>query len=521
MADQFPQVPQIADISVQQAPQQNLALDDALSRVSEQAQAKLPSPYTQGYTQQQPKLPTIPQYQERPEHQAPIGGGSAMLKAQDTRNSIASLSNMIGKAGQAIAQKKQDNLKADLTTVMQAKTNAENAMVVLKQDPNNKMAQGVLAANKKRLNDILSDPKKQKQLAKALDLSYTDPDSNKTPEIAAGQQAIAAVKQAGPFNASNPAEAKIAQQAQQGAKPQQQSATPRADQALAKDLPTIEQNPQYAPALAQQQAAQKALWTNIIPKVMQQQTDIAKTKMQQEGSSERANLAAQLAAYKEQAAHINKMSEIGAQGRNQLRAVNARNAGEMANTMARVNGAMNLMQNKALDPANKLRLQTETMATIDRSIAGKVQNNAQLAAQMQNPNATDAQKKQLQAQIDANNVDLAQSQAYRQQTAKSMYGITGSAPSAPVQDGNQPQGEGWFKQFTKSKAANVLGGSAGTVGTGVANAAGGSAGTSATTEQSRPNIQVIGRDASDESSSDSGDTDSQDDSDIFGNDSGS
>jgi hypothetical protein len=521
MADQMPQVPQIADISVQQAPQQNLALDDALSRVSEQAQAKLPSPYTQGYTQTAPKLPTVREFTPQDDNKRPIGGGSAMLKAQDTRNSIASLSNMIGKAGQAIAQKKQDNLKADLTTVMQAKTNAENAMAVLKQDPNNKMAQGVLAANKKRLNDILSDPKKQKQLAKALDLSYTDPESNKTPEIAAGQQAIAAVKQAGPYNANNPAEAKIAQQAQQGVKPQQQSATPQADQALAKDLPTIEQNPQYAPAVAQQQAAQKALWTNIIPKAIQAQVDMQKTQLQQGSANARANLNAQVAYYKEQQGAIDKMAQISAEAKSRLQLENVRAAHQMADTKMRVDAMKQIATTKLQDPTQKIKMQTEAMGTIDKSITGKIQSSASLKAQMAVAGVTDDQKKTLQAQIDMNDKDIAQTQQYRQQMAKDWYGITGSAPAPPPQDGNQPQGEGWFKQFTKSKAANVLGGSAGTVGTGVANAAGGSAGTSATTEQSRPNIQVIGRDASDESSSDSGDTDSQDDSDIFGNDSGS
>src|SRR5271168_4359703 len=272
MADQQA-VPQVPDIVVQQAPQQNLQLNDALSQVAAQATAKLPSPYTEEYTQQAPRIQPVRQFTPQNDQQRPLGQGSAQLKHTQNMNALASLSNMVGRAGQAIAQKKQDALKMDLTDVMQAKQNAENAQTVLKQDPNNKLAQQVLAANKKRLNDILSDPKKQKGLAKALDISFTNPEDNKTPEVQAGQQAIAQVKQAGPFNASNPQEAAVAKMAANGGKPtppapqqqQQKSATPYADQAMARDLPALATNPQYAPALAQQQAAQKALYTNVLP----------------------------------------------------------------------------------------------------------------------------------------------------------------------------------------------------------------------------------------------------------------
>src|SRR5271154_3352312 len=230
-------VPQIPDIVVQQAPQQNLQLDDALSQVAAQATAKLPSPYTQEYTQQAPHIQPVRQFNPQNDQQRPLGQGSAQLKHTQNMNALASLSNMVGRAGQAIAQKKQDQLKMDLTDVMQAKQNAENAQVVLQQDPNNKLAQQVLAANKKRLNDILSDPKKQKGLAKALDISFTNPEDNKTPEVQAGQQAMAQVKQAGQYNASNPQEAQVARLAQGGGKAtppapqqaQQRSATPYAD----------------------------------------------------------------------------------------------------------------------------------------------------------------------------------------------------------------------------------------------------------------------------------------------------
>src|SRR5277367_2215359 len=250
-----PAVPQIPDIVVQQAPQQNLQLNDALSQVAAQATAKLPSPYTQEYTQQAPHIQPVRQFVPQNDQQRPLGQGSAQLKHTQNMNALASLSNMVGRAGQAIAQKKQDALKADITDYMQAKQFAEQAMTVLKQDPNNKDAKDVLAKNKQRLTEILTNKKKQKEIAKAFDISFTDPEANKTPQVQAGQQAIAEFKKNGPFNASNPQEAQVAKMAANGGKPtppapqQQQrprSATPYADQAMARDLPAIAANPQYA-----------------------------------------------------------------------------------------------------------------------------------------------------------------------------------------------------------------------------------------------------------------------------------
>src|SRR5271163_1305506 len=318
-------VPQIPDIVVQQAPQQNLQLNDALSQVAAQANAPLPAMYSQGVTPQEPRIRPVPQFTPLNTNQRPIGGGSAQLKHTQNMNALASLANMVGRAGQAIAQKKQDQLKMDLTDVMQAKQNAENAQVVLQQDPNNKLAQQVLAANKKRLNDILSDPKKQKGLAKALDISFTNPEDNKTPEVQAGQQAMAQVRQAGQYNASNPQEAAVAKMAANGGKAtppasqqsqQPRSATPYADQAMARDLPALAANPQYAPAVAQQQAAQKALWTNIIPKAIQAQVDMQKTALQQNSANARAQYAGEIARWKTEEAHIDKMAELDQASKN-------------------------------------------------------------------------------------------------------------------------------------------------------------------------------------------------------------
>src|SRR5271154_4842049 len=235
-------VPQIPDIQVQSAPQQSEALDNALSQVSQMATAPLPSPYTQVSQPVQPNLPQIQHTAPMNANTQPISNQVQDLKRARHQNALASMSNAIHGAVEQWQQVKQDKLKTKLVDVMQGQQNVANAQSVLQQDPNNKMAQGVLAANKKRLNDILSDPKNQKEMQKALDISFVDPSKNKTPEVQAFQQAHKEVQQAGPFNAGNPAEAQVAQLASR-------------PQAARPSGPTV---PGTAPPQGQQQAVPAA-----------------------------------------------------------------------------------------------------------------------------------------------------------------------------------------------------------------------------------------------------------------------
>src|ERR1700692_767528 len=211
-----PSIPQIPDIAPVQAPQQSAALDNTLSQVSQMATAPLPSMYSQGTQLAQPNVTPVRHAQELNQNVQPISMQVQDLKRARTQNAVAGLANTINRGAEAIQQRKQDALKARLVDVMQAKQNVANAQQVLQQDPNNKLAQQVLQANKKRMNDILSDPKHAKEMQKALDISFVDPEQNKTPEVQAFQQAHKEVQQAGPFNASNPQEAQVAKMAQGG-----------------------------------------------------------------------------------------------------------------------------------------------------------------------------------------------------------------------------------------------------------------------------------------------------------------
>ena len=279
-----PQIPNIPTMAPTQSAAGGVAtpsdIGSLMAPIVGAANQPVPDPYTQGIQVAEPHLKQIipaTQYKDN----RPVQGDVQDKNRARRQNSVAGLANMIGSFGQKIQERKQASLKDRLVDVMKYKQNAENAQTVL-SDPNappqaKQMAQKVADANKKQLNDLLSDPKHQKEMAKALDISFVDPDKNKTPEVQAYQQAVKEFKAAGPFTADNPQEHAVAQAAQGGGQtqPKQQgqqqsgpvqqpkSQTPYADAALKKDSPTIAQNPQYAAVVQQKQAAQKQLATMI------------------------------------------------------------------------------------------------------------------------------------------------------------------------------------------------------------------------------------------------------------------
>ena len=277
MADQVavPATPQVADITIPtDAPKPDMEnINQAMDAVAKQLQAPLPSHYTQGAIPAEPHLKPV-QHVEDSQRVQPMNNTAMAYKSARTANGISGILGLVGKTSERFQQNKQDQLKTKLVDVMQSKQQIENAKKVLAQDPDNQMARSVLKANTEKLQAILSDPKNEKQLKKALDISYVDLDKNKTPEVAAAIAAEKEVKSAGAFNAANPQEAEVAQMAQAPPKfaappppnvrsttgtPEVMQANPRAAAAMAKDTPTLEPNPQYAVQLQQKETAQKQL----------------------------------------------------------------------------------------------------------------------------------------------------------------------------------------------------------------------------------------------------------------------
>jgi len=307
-----PATPEVANITQPGAAPETAAvpgLDDAFAQAQATLNAPKPSKIIQGTDQAQPHMPAaLPQYEPKSTDNRPMGTTLGDKKRAAIKNDFAAMGNALGKAVQGYEQQKQNKLKDKIADVMKAKQQVANANSVLQMpgatQAQKDLANKVLAANTKKINDVMSDPKDAKQMAKAFDISYSDPDKNKTPEVAAGIAAHKEVQAAGPYTADNPQEAAVAKLAQGGQQtPVQKTSTgapvfpapvlpnvqsvsqanPRAAAVLAKDMPSIEANPQYAAALAQKAEAQKQYMT-LAPKVVEQSTarinNAAKTAIQ-------------------------------------------------------------------------------------------------------------------------------------------------------------------------------------------------------------------------------------------------
>jgi hypothetical protein len=448
IADVVPQTPTMAPTAlasdVDTSP--GSAIGKMMAPTIEAANQKIPDPYTQGVQVAEPhQKQIVPATQYDANH--PVQG-SAWDKAHARRqNSVAGLANVIGQFGQQIQEKKQANLKDKLVNVMKYKTNTENAQQVL-NDPNSspqakQMAQRVADANKKQLNDLLSDKKNQKEMAKALDISFVDPDKNKTPEVQAYQQAMKEFKGAGPFTSDNPQEHVVAQAAQKvaapvsrpgvsGGSPEQvaapvqrqappaplpppKSQTPYADAALAKDSPTIEENPKYAAALIQKDAANKQLMT-AIPHLIDSAYKTSIANANNKSSAARVIFDKLSDARKQQLSDISKLTGIGMRDRTMLSVQASRAATDMAKAHLQVNAAMSIANMKNLTEQQKIAVLKQGLAPLDKQMAAvsaRLENYDKSVAAMKavtpkEDQASALQTLAMQRQMDSNELDQLQ-----------------------------------------------------------------------------------------------------------------
>jgi hypothetical protein len=117
--------------------------------------------------------------------------GARSTRDQGIANTIIGAANVVGKYGQQAQAAKQRTLAVDLERVLQANAGLDQANQVLAQSPKDPAALAAKKQNENILNGILSDPKRQKQIAKALDINFADPSQNKGMEHGAMQQATA------------------------------------------------------------------------------------------------------------------------------------------------------------------------------------------------------------------------------------------------------------------------------------------------------------------------------------------
>jgi hypothetical protein len=162
------------------------------------------------------------------------------------------VSNLIGSVDAAVAQKKTQRLAVNIERLMGAVNSTDQAKQALQNDPNNPAAQEQLKKAQAIQDEILSDPKVRKDIAKAYNINFTDPSKNNTPEHAALKQA-----------------------------------TDSYSQQFQKQLPTnLQQDP--AKVAAAQTATIQAKATHdlvdkIAPALIRQQTDIEKAQITAQG----------------------------------------------------------------------------------------------------------------------------------------------------------------------------------------------------------------------------------------------
>ena len=372
--------------------------DAVLQNLAAQLNTPLPSPYTTGAQQQAPTVPAVKQFQPQSTNNQPMNNQATSIKNARQKNNFAAIGNFIGQAANMYQEKKNTALKNDITSVMRSKQNVENAQKVLStpgiDDATKKQAQAVLDANNKNVDSIFSDSKNRKGLEKAFDISYVDMEKNKTPEVA---QALAAKKEvdgAGNLNYNNPGELKVAQaagatqapaaaqtQAQpQAATPAPKSQTPYADAALAKDMPTMEMNPQYQAALAQKAVAQKQ-YMAALPSIIK--ADSASTL-----ANAKAGNAQALAVFKDS----NALTKQAMEDADKLKTVNNEIAGrakvqamrdstERADTTARIASQEKIATNR--------NLTAENIAGIKQNITKDIQTEVNKATTQKNTSHAD------------------------------------------------------------------------------------------------------------------------------------
>ena len=232
----------------------------------------------------------IAPHQDRPMNQRPVVGRKA-ARIQGIGNAITGATNAIGAVVTKEAQMKQDQIRDAATKFIMAQQGideakqAHDAAIANGDAATASKMQELIQKNTQARDGITADPKMRKALAKGFDISYTDPESNKTEEHAAVQ---AAIKQAKTFQEKR----QIMQQQQEK---QNQSAATAFGQAYEKQAPQgTAANVPAQQRLAIAQATQKELGgilrstmsaqiradASTQNSIRQQQTELVKQTMQ-------------------------------------------------------------------------------------------------------------------------------------------------------------------------------------------------------------------------------------------------
>lgn len=347
--------------------QQRKTIDDQLTRLTKNG--AVPTSAVAGSVSPQLQMNPVQPFQApaNQPHEELVG-----RKANKQANIAATLVGAAGAIGQFENyenQKKQRVLAVDLERTMQATQGIQQAKDVLQTDPNNKDAQATLSKNQNILNAMFSDPKKRKQIAKALDVNFTNPDENKTPEHDALKQATKSYAQQ--FQDQIPSGMQVNPQAMQQIQQLQANRT-SIDKMITSVVPS-----EIRAASAASTEATRAQTALDVAKV-KAKADFIKTGAEIEG---RYNTAMAVA----------KTKEAGDDARQQR---------SFAHGFAMLDHRENLIKNRTLTPGqqNTFNIQQLKIASTNRATAQKAIDNIRF--QLGNKAITENQKAQLNRSLD-------------------------------------------------------------------------------------------------------------------------
>lgn len=198
-----------------------MPVEDLLSEAASATQQMTPNAGQTGqsFTSMQTTLPPMPTPMPRFQTLTPVypqtGGFPSVgaRKRADRQAILQSVAGIVKSGTDYLAAKKQRALTNDITRLMEASSGRQEAQQILQSDPNNAEAKKALAQNTAIINDIMSDPKKVKQLQKAYNIDLFGGGKNKSENQALikALQDFQAKQKTGDTSALNPTAARFMQ----------------------------------------------------------------------------------------------------------------------------------------------------------------------------------------------------------------------------------------------------------------------------------------------------------------------
>lgn len=437
--------------------------------------------YTSGHDSSSVNVPQ-PNIKPQVQTQSPVQGTEMDKKRARVHNNFASVQNLLRNFTNKKEEQKSEELKTNITTIMKAQQQIDNATSVLQNptsdEQSKKMAQSVLDQNKKVIESKFADPKLSKQLQKAFNVSMTDSSANDTPEIKAAQAAQKEVKAATAHNidANTPAEKQIAEAAKNGGNPppvqdaqktaQQasqsaKSNTPYTDKFLSQTPATMSANPEYQAQVAAQQKRDAQITQYVIPKLIDTYSKRDLEMLKQQGAANREEYKGMLQYQTDLNKLVNARAIADGKNATEIKKQGMADSSNMARTMLRVNAAMGAADAKGIKgTALAKKLQEQAQKDLTDNIDKVDKDNTELAAQLTaltkdangkviNPDPDKAAA--IQHSIDLNNLTRRQYADERQKLITKIYGTPTAGADDEVRTGNTA---GYLNGGSNSNSSN-------------------------------------------------------------------